>query len=157
MYVYNIVYIMLYCCSTIYYVCVCAYRWQHNLCNGLSSGGTLRLERISPQVIVLNPPEKLVLETQASGEYQKIQWTRNGYSISTDRVDPFFVSLPHEFVNFFEIFVRKPTMKRDLGVYRVSLQQSDGQAQTDGAVFYVTPYSKYRELYYCIVMSVVFI
>ena len=130
--------------------------WQHNLCNDLSLG-THRLDRISPQVIVLNPPEKLVLETQASGGYQKIQWTRNGYPISTDHVDPFFVSLPHEFVNFFEIFVRKPTTSRDLGVYRVSLQRSDGQTQTDGAVFYVTPYSKYRELYYCIVMSVVFI
>ena len=113
--------------------------------NVLLSGGTLKLERISPQVIVLDPPEKLVLETQASGGYQQIQWTRNGNNISQTRTDPFFVNLPDEFVNFFEIFVRKPTMTRDLGVYRVNLQRSDGQTQADGAVFYVTPYSKYGE------------
>lgn len=118
---------------------------QHNLYNVLSSGGTLKLERISPQVIVLKPPEKLVLETQASGGYQKIQWTRNGINMSRTRTDTFFVNLPNELVNFFEIFVRKPTMTRDLGVYRVNLQRSGGQILADEAVFYVTPYSKYGE------------
>ena len=124
-------------------MCLCLY---HSITYALSSGGTLKLERISPQVIVLDPPEKLVLETQASGGYQNIQWTRNGNNLSyIRRADPFFVNLPDECVNFFEIFVRKPTTTRDLGVYRVNLQRSDGQILADGTVFYVTPYSKYGE------------
>ena len=35
-------------------------------------------ERVSPRVIVFDPPEKLVIETRASGGYQMFDWTKNG-------------------------------------------------------------------------------
>ena len=40
--------------------------------------GDATLERVSPRVIVLDPPEKLVIETRASGGYQQFDWTKNG-------------------------------------------------------------------------------
>ena len=109
----------------------------------LPAGDALQLERVSSQVIILDPPEKLVLETRASGGYRRIRWMRNGSPASfVTRTDPFFTRVPEEFASFFEIFVREPTTARDLGVYRVNLQSTAGQTQAEEIVFYVTPYSK---------------
>ena len=89
------------------------------------------LERVSPRVIVLDPPEKLVLETRASGGYQLLDWNRNGIPFGTS---PFIVTL-QDFSNFFEIYVRAPTNASDLGVYEVEVGP-----EVD---FTVTPYSEY--------------
>ena len=98
------------------------------------------LERISPQVIVLSPPEKLVLETRASGGYSQFEWTRNGnpFMLGSGR---FPISL-EEFPNFFEIFVRDNTTVNDLGVYEVEFILAPGQTQIPEIEFAVTPYSK---------------
>ena len=99
------------------------------------------LERISSQVIVLDPPEKLVIETRASGGYRQFDWTRNGEAFTTMPGQPFTVTL-QEFPNFFEIFVREPTTVNDLGVYEVELLLNTGP-QVPELDFTVTPYSKY--------------
>ena len=97
------------------------------------------LERISPRVIVLDPPEKLVLETRASGGYQQFDWLRSGNEFTLTPGQPFTVTL-QEFPNFFEIFVREPTTANDLAVYEVDLV---GGIQVPEIQFAVTPYSKY--------------
>ena len=103
------------------------------------------LERISPQVIVLDPPEKLVLETRASGGYRQFDYVRNGNEFrtieNTQSSSPFIVTI-QEFSNFFEIYVREPTNGSDLGVYEVELIMNTG-AQAPEVQFTVTPYSKY--------------
>ena len=98
------------------------------------------LERISSQVIVLDPPEKLVIETRASGGYRQFDWTRNGEAFTTMPGQPFTVTL-QEFPDFFEIFVREPTTVNDLGVYEVDLIPNSGP-QSPEVDFTVTPYSK---------------
>ena len=103
------------------------------------------LERVSPRVIVLDPPEKLVIETRASGGYRQLDWVKNGNAFTTTSGQPFTVAL-QEFPNFFEIFVREPTTANDLGVYEVDLVL-DGGSQIPEVDFAVTPYSKY--MYSC--------
>ena len=99
------------------------------------------LERISSRLIVLDPPEKLVIETRTSGGYRQIDWTRNGEPFTTAQGQPFTVTL-QEFSNFFEIFVREPTTANDLGVYEVELIPNS-EPQVPEVDFTVTPYSKY--------------
>ena len=89
-------------------------------------------ERISPRVIVLDPPEKLVIETRASGGYSQFDWQRNRGTFS---------ATIQEFSNFFEIFVREPTTADDLGVYEVELGVGTG-GQVPEIQFTVTPYSE---------------
>ena len=97
------------------------------------------LERVSPRVIVLSPPEKLVIETRASGGYGQFDYQRNGIPFGTS---PFIVTL-QDFSNFFEIFVRAPTNANDLGVYDVEVG-----LEID---FTVTPYSEYMYVISCVV------
>ena len=99
------------------------------------------LERISSQFIVLDPPEKLVIETRASGGYQQFDWMKNGNLFTLSPGRPFTVTL-QEFPNFFEIFVREPTTTNDLGVYEVDLVLHTGP-QVPEVDFTVTPYSKF--------------
>ena len=99
------------------------------------------LERISSQVIVLDPPEKLVLETRASGGYQQLDWIKNGNAFTLSPGQPFTTTL-QEFPNFFDIFVREPTTTNDLGVYEVYLVLNTGP-QVSEVDFAVTPYSKF--------------
>ena len=96
------------------------------------------MERISPRVIVLDPPEKLVIETRASGGYRQLDWTKNMDTFTTTQGQPFTVT-PQEFPNFFEIFVREPTTVNDLGLYEVDLTG----LQISEVDFTVTPYSKF--------------
>ena len=102
------------------------------------TGLTNTLERVSPQVIVLNPPEKLVIETRASGGYLHYDWTRNGQPYGSLG----FPVTPEEFPNFVEIFVREPTTMDDLGVYDADLQIALGQEQIPDLEFFVTRYGK---------------
>ena len=101
--------------------------------------GPNTLERISPRVIVLNPPEKLVIETRTSGGYQHYDWVRNGHPAAFVGG---FSAIIEEFPNFFEIFVREPTTTDDLGVYAADFFITPGQAQVPDLEFIVTRYSK---------------
>ena len=102
------------------------------------TGPTNTLERVSPRVIVLNPPEKLVIETKSSGGYQHYDWTINGVSAADTG------ATVQEFPNFFEIFVREPTTMDDLGVYAADLSIAPGQTQIPDLEFVVTRYGKNR-------------
>ena len=104
--------------------------------------GDVMLERVSPRVIVLDSPEKLVLETRASGGYRQLDWSKNGNAFTLAEGQPFTVTL-QEFSNFFEIFVRDNTTTNDLGVYEVDLQLNIG-SRVPEVDFIVTPYSKYK-------------
>ena len=86
------------------------------MCLKLFTGDTITIERVSPAVIILRPPEKLVIEVRTSGEYQVHFWFKNKNLFSSSA---FPVVLPDEFPNFFEIFVRDNTTDDDLGIYRV--------------------------------------
>ena len=110
------------------------------LCFVLCTGDAM-LERVSPRVIVLDPPKKLVIETRASGGYQQLDWQRNGSVFTLAQGRPFTVAL-QEFPNFFEIFVRDSTTANDLGVYEVELVLNVG-SRVPEVDFAVTPYSKY--------------
>ena len=77
--------------------------------------------RVSPPVIFLVPPEKLVLEVSASGGYSNIVWSRDGNALGG--AAPALLS---EFTYFFEIFVREPTTTSDLGVYDVVYSGAGG-------------------------------
>ena len=70
------------------------------------------MKRISPEVILLRPPEKLVIEMKSSGRFARIDWQKNGVLIT---------KTPEEFPNHNEIFVREPTSMDDLTLYEVSL------------------------------------
>ena len=102
--------------------------------------GDAMLERVSPRVIVLDPPEKLVLEARASGGYRQLDWQRNGSPFSLTQGQ--FIVMLQEFPNFFEIFVRDRTTTNDLGVYEVDLVINTG-SQVPEVQFAVTPYSKH--------------
>jgi len=100
--------------------------------------GPNTLEMISPQFIVINPPEKLVIETRASGGYQHYDWSRNGDPVTTRS----FPATVAEFSNFFEIFVREPTDEDDMGEYVADLTIAPGQTQIPQLDFIVTVYSE---------------
>lgn len=71
------------------------------------------MERVSPEVIFLRPPEKLVIEVKGSGRYREIQWTING-TLQTN-------ILPEDYPNYNEILVRGVTDLNNVGLYEVSL------------------------------------
>ena len=86
------------------------------LCLKPFTGDTVIIERVSPEIIILRPPEKLVIEVRTSGEYEVHFWHKNENLFS---LTGFPVVLPDEFPNFAEIFVRDNTTNDDLGIYRV--------------------------------------
>ncbi len=89
------------------------------------SGNTICIERVSPEVIILRPPEKLVIEVRVSGDYEVILWRKG--SVGT------FIPgqmLPQEFPNYFEAFVRDNTTADDEGIYIAQPQFKSGTSQT---------------------------
>ena len=73
---------------------------------------TLFLEKVSPEVIFLRPPEKLVIEIKATGRYRNIWWFKNGLPLTIQ---------PQQFPNYNEILVYGTTTQNDLGLYEVTL------------------------------------
>ena len=88
---------------------------------------------MSPPVVFLTPPEKLVLEVRASGGYDILLWSRVG--------DSSFSQNPMtELVNFHEVFVRQPTTTSEYGTYRAEYALESGQTRIlvvpTGMLFY---------------------
>ena len=81
-------------------------------------GNTLTLEAVSPSTIILSPPEKLVLEVRATGQYNFIVWLRNGNQAG---LSSFPISNTDNFAHFSEIYVNDMTTMDDLGVYEIQL------------------------------------
>ena len=89
------------------------------------SGNTIRIERVSPEVIILRPPEKLVIEVRVSGEYKVLFWYKGEFGN--------FIPgqmRPQEFPNYFETFVRDNTTAGNEGFYIVQAQFKSGTTQT---------------------------
>ncbi len=89
------------------------------------SGTTIRIERVSPEIIILRPPKKLVIEVRVSGEYEVLFWRKG----STSTFIPGQI-IPQEFSNYFELFVRDNTTANDKGFYIVQPQFKSGTTQT---------------------------
>ena len=85
--------------------------------SSLYSGSTIRIERVSPEFIILRPPEKLVIEVRVSGDYKVLSW---GKSTSTLPIPGLME--PQELPNFYETFVRDNTTDEDVGLYTVTPQ-----------------------------------
>ncbi len=88
----------------------------------------MRLSSITPQLIIIEPPERLVIEVQTSGAYDVINWARNGYSYTFN--DPDFPISSDRFFYFYEAYVREPTSMDDLGLYEVNVLPAAGQDTT---------------------------
>ena len=90
-------------------------------------------ERVSPSVVFLTPPEKLVLEVRVSGGYDYLLWSRVG-----DR--SFRQNLTTELINFHEVFVRQPTTTSEYGSYRPHYSIEGGETRIlvvpTGMLFY---------------------
>ena len=95
------------------------------------TGDTVIIESVSPAVIILRSPEKLVIEVRTSGEYQVHFWFKNE---NLFRTSGFQVMFPDEFPNFFEIFVRDNTTDDDLGIYRVQPTLTIANSQTHAVI-----------------------
>ena len=89
--------------------------------SSLYSGSTIRIERVSPEVIILRPPEKLVIEVKVSGDYGVLFWRKGTIS----QPIPGLME-PQELPNFYEIFVRDNTTVEDVGIYIVTPQLKSG-------------------------------
>ena len=76
---------------------------------------------MSPPVVFLTPPEKLVLEVRTRGGYDFIAWARVG--------DRSFRQNLTELVNFHEIFVRQPTTTSEHGTYMTLYSLEGGAAR----------------------------
>ena len=97
-------------------------------------GSPLTLEAVSPSTIILSPPEKLVLEVRATGQYNFIAWTRNG-NFAGSSVFP--VTNTDNFAHFSEIYVNDMTTMDDLGLYDVQLPGAPGISAADTIEFMV--------------------
>ena len=90
-------------------------------------------ERVSPPVVFLTPPEKLVLEVRASGGYDLILWSKVGDS-------SFSQNPTTELINFHEVFVRQPTTTSEYGIYRPHYSTEGGETRIlvvpTGMLFY---------------------
>ena len=71
--------------------------------------------------IVLETPEKLVLEVESSGGYFRHAWYKNNEEIFPNEDMQFRADNPERFSEFFQVFVQDPTTTSDLGIYRVNL------------------------------------
>ena len=83
--------------------------------SSLYSGSTIRIERVSPEVIILRPPEKLVIEVRVSGDYELLLWNKSYHG----QAIPGLME-PQELPNFYETFVRDNTTDEDFGAYIVT-------------------------------------
>ncbi len=110
-------------------VCTLHYLWGwrkgYEVAFLLFAGDVLRLSSITPQLIIIEPPEKLVIEVQSSGAYDVILWRRNGASYTFN--DPDFPISSDRFFYFYEAYVREPTSTDDLGLYEVYVLNAGGQ------------------------------
>lgn len=80
----------------------------------------MSVRMVSPMVIVAAPQRKLIVEVEASGGFESINWRRSDGSIYP-RIAK---NLPH----FSEILLVESTTEADLGLLEVSLGEERGNA-----------------------------
>lgn len=75
---------------------------------------TISLERISPEVVFLRPPEKLVIEVKAKGRFREVEWSINGTLLNS-------YSQLASFSNYKEVLFIEETTEANFGLYEISL------------------------------------
>ena len=89
--------------------------------------------------VIIDPPEKLVLEVLASGSYAGLRWQKNGIGTTNN---PTFPGGSEFFPNFVEMYVMNPSnITTDLGLYQIDLIDALLNPPI-GVTFVVTSYSK---------------
>ena len=78
--------------------------------------GSSRIEYLSPMTIILVPPQKLVMEVSADGEYEFIRWSKDGNAIIPSSNDSRY------FAYFTEIHFIEVTSIVNTGIYEVLVQ-----------------------------------
>ena len=89
---------------------------------------------ISPDIIILRPPEKLVLEISNTGRYRFTQWARNGELAGIPSSG--FQAPPESFVHFGEVYFAENTAIEDLGIYETTVEIAPGSGQTPVDLFF---------------------
>ena len=91
------------------------------------TGETLSVVAVSPSIIILRPPEDLVLEITPSGRYFFTSWNKNGRAFGATG----FENTPSRgIVDFGDIYYSDNTTEDDLAEYEVVINPapSSGQA-----------------------------
>ena len=73
------------------------------------------LASVSPSIIILRPPEKLVIEIESNGGYNYTLWSKQGKPSRASA---------ESYVHFGEIYYVANTTLNDLGRYRVAISPS---------------------------------
>ena len=81
------------------------------------------MERVSPEVVLLRPPEKLVIEVRVSGDYECLFWNKG----TSSQPIPGLME-PQELPHFYETFTRDSTTAEDVGIYIVVPHFKSGTA-----------------------------
>ena len=72
---------------------------------------------MTPDLILLQPPEMLVLEVRTSGGYYYVQWTRNGAADYQSG----FPTTDASFAGHREVYFKRNTGNSDIGLYSAEL------------------------------------
>ena len=106
----------------------------HSLHNYIATGEVLESLTISPDIIILRPPEKLVLEISNTGRYLFTQWARNAEIAGIPSSG--FQPSPKFFVQFGEVYFAENTTMEDLGIYEATLEPALSSGQMLVEVFF---------------------
>ena len=100
------------------------------------TGETLSVMAVSPSIIILRPPEKLVLEITPSGRYFFTSWDRNGRAFGSTG---FRSTSSRGIVDFGDVYYSDSTTEDDLAEYEVFLNPapSSGQVVSNRITFTV--------------------
>ena len=112
-----------------------------------TDSATVVLEAVSPVDMILDPPEKLVIEVESSGGYFRHDWYKNNEEIFPNGDRQFTQGNPQKFSEFFQVFVEDPTNTTHHGIYRVDLIDDDNSATVlESQEFTVTPSGKFTQV-----------
>ena len=78
--------------------------------------GPIHIDRILPPMVILCPPDPLVIQVEAGGEYADIQWTRTPVALNVSN---------GELVDFQQTFVRTVTSEKDWGQYTITIFEKE--------------------------------
>ena len=100
------------------------------------TGETLSVVAVSPSIIILRPPEKLVLEITPFGHYFFTSWSRNGITFGSTGFES---TSSRGIVDFGDVYFSDSTTEEDLAEYDVILHPApnSGQATLDRVSFTV--------------------
>ena len=93
---------------------------------GCYTGETLSAVAVSPSIIILHPPEKLVLEITPFGRYFFLTWSRNGIAFGANGFEN---TVSRGIVDFGDTYYSDSTTEEDLAEYEVSLNPAPGSGQ----------------------------